>query len=100
MEIFQFVEHSFDFDLINKCKTQLGSKSIKNINENLREVVQLDIPINNFKITINKEKSDKNIKYPFELSINNNQIFNYEKENSATEAENSEEKLSDIFRLK
>ena len=96
MEIFQFVENSFDFDLINKCKAQLGSKSIKKINTNLRDLVQSDIPTNNFKITIDNEKINYKKNNSFEECINNKQLFdNYEKENTTSGAENTGEYLSD-----
>ena len=92
MEIFQFVENSFDFDLINKCKTQLGSKSIKKINTNLRDLVQSDITTNSLTITINNEKNKYKNQNSFEENINNKQIFDdYIKENSTSEAEHSEE---------
>ena len=95
MEIFHFVEHSFDIELINKCKAQLKSKSIKKINSYLRKVIQSDIPSNNFKITINNEKNNI-IQYPFDENKNNKQINdNYEIDNTTSGAENAEEYLSD-----
>ena len=91
MEIFHFVEHSFDFDLINKSKTQLGSKSIKKINIYLRKLVQSEIPSNNLKFTINIEKNNNKIEYLFEENVNNKQIIeNFDKDNTTSGAENSE----------
>ena len=91
MEIFHFVEHSFDFDLINKSKTQLGSESIKKINIYLRKLVQSEITSNNLKFTINIEKNNNKIEYLLEENVNNKQIIEiFEKDNTTSGAENSE----------
>ena len=80
MEIFNFVERSFDINLINKCKSRLGSKTIKKINLYLLGSCQSDIPLNNFKVTIISEKNRKKIHYISEENKNNKIIFeNYEK---------------------
>ena len=96
MEIFHFIEHSFDINLINKCKTHLGSKSIKKINLYLRDLSEIDLNSNNLKVTVNNVNNNKNINYSFEESINNNQMLNsHEKENTASEVGNIEAYLSD-----
>ena len=95
MEIFNFVEQSFDFGLINKCKNQLNTESIKKINSYLRELIKSEVSSSNFKITINNDKIIEKINNPFEESINNKQIFeNDEKEDTTSAAENSDEYLS------
>ena len=58
MELFQFVEHSFDINLKNKCKNGLGIKNIKKINKTLNELVLSDTPTNDLKITVSKEKEN------------------------------------------
>ena len=96
MAIFHFVEHSFDINLINKCKTHLESKSIKQINAYLLDLCKLDAPLNNFKVTIYNEKNNKKIQYFSEENKNKEQIFNsYEKENSSSRADDAEKYLSD-----
>ena len=95
MEIFNFVEQSFDFGLINKCKNQLNTKSIKKINSYLRELIKSEVNSSHFKITINNDKFSKKINNPFEENINNKQILeNDEKEDTTSAAENSDEYLS------
>ena len=56
MELFQFVEHSFDVKLINKCKKRLGIETIKKINKTLNDLALSDVPPNDLKITVAKEK--------------------------------------------
>ena len=96
MEMFQFVEQSFDIDLINRCKTNQGSKSIKKINSYLRELSKSEVSSNNLKVTINNENNNNKNQHKLEKNINNNLIFeSYEKENTTSEAENTEKYLSD-----
>ena len=91
MELFQFVEHSFDINLINKCKNGLGIKNIKKINKTLNELVLSDTPTNDLRITVAKEKEndDGNRLTLNELEDskvitekNSLDYLNYEKENT------------------
>ena len=88
MEIFSFVEQSFDINLINKCKSQLGSKSTKKINTYLRDLCKSDIASNNFQVTvINEVKEEKIQRFSGENKDNLKILDNCEKENIISGAE-------------
>ena len=76
MEVFSFVENSFDINLINKCKSHLGSKSIKNINVYLRSLCEPDTLSNNSQIINNNEKNKEKIQQMSEENKDSNKIFN------------------------
>ena len=88
MELFHFVEHSFDINLINKCKKRLGNECLKKINKNLTDLALSDLPLNNVKITVVKkvEKEDKNL-IEFggdktKIDKESIEFLNYDKENT------------------
>ena len=96
MELFVFNENSFDFNLIEKQKSQLGSNGIKKINKKLRNFIESDLSSsNNVEITVLKEenKSVKENEHPNKLNsekiVNKGIMENREEvEMSTSSAEN------------